>query len=254
MRGLDLAVRVGELMLRCGAGAPQVEGAMAATAAAAGVDHVELDITLQSILVQATQQRGPAAHAAPGRPAHPLRLRPARRRPPARRVARRRRGHHRGGRRPASARSSGTPATTRSGPSRPPTPSSPRPSRSSSAPVGSPPLLDHRSSSSASRRSAGCTRRSTCPSSTATRSTPSPRPCSPGGLYALGATGSDPVRRERLRVRRRGRHRRHAARAHDGVGDRGRHLRVPPDRAPDACSRCSCRSPGSSSASPPGSA
>ncbi|MBM6401481.1 threonine/serine ThrE exporter family protein [Phycicoccus sonneratiae] len=55
---LDLAVRVGELMLRCGAGAPQVEGAIAATAAAAGVDRVELDITLQSIVVQARSSGG----------------------------------------------------------------------------------------------------------------------------------------------------------------------------------------------------
>lgn len=55
---LDLAVRVGELMLRCGAGAPQVEGSVAAVAAAAGVDRVELDITLQSLLVQATSADG----------------------------------------------------------------------------------------------------------------------------------------------------------------------------------------------------
>ncbi len=58
VRALELAVRVGELMLRCGAGAPQVEGAIAATAAAAGVDKVELDITLQSILVQARSTEG----------------------------------------------------------------------------------------------------------------------------------------------------------------------------------------------------
>ncbi len=57
-RGLDLAVRVGEVMLRCGAGAPQVEGAIAATAAAAGVDRVELDITMQSIILQARSSAG----------------------------------------------------------------------------------------------------------------------------------------------------------------------------------------------------
>ncbi|QIM21943.1 threonine/serine exporter family protein [Phycicoccus sp. HDW14] len=57
-QALDLAVRVGELMLRCGAGAPQVEGAMAATAAAAGVDRVELDITMQSIVVQSRSNAG----------------------------------------------------------------------------------------------------------------------------------------------------------------------------------------------------
>ena len=57
-QGLDLALRVGELMLRCGAGAPQVEGSMAAVAAAAGLDRIELDITLQSVLVQATTSSG----------------------------------------------------------------------------------------------------------------------------------------------------------------------------------------------------
>lgn len=57
-RGLELALGVGELMLRSGAGAPQVEGAMAAVAAAAGVDKIELDITLQSVLVQATTRTG----------------------------------------------------------------------------------------------------------------------------------------------------------------------------------------------------
>ncbi|NHA69891.1 threonine/serine exporter family protein [Phycicoccus flavus] len=57
-RALDLALRVGELMLRCGAGAPQVEGSMAAVAAAAGVDKIELDITMQSVLVQATSSDG----------------------------------------------------------------------------------------------------------------------------------------------------------------------------------------------------
>ncbi len=55
---LDLAARVGELMLRCGAGAPQVVGSVAAVAAAAGVDVVEVDITLQSLLIQATSATG----------------------------------------------------------------------------------------------------------------------------------------------------------------------------------------------------
>ncbi|WP_156969797.1 threonine/serine ThrE exporter family protein [Knoellia subterranea] len=50
---LDLAVRLGELMLRSGAGAPQVEGSVAAVCAAAGLNHVEIDITLQSLLVHA---------------------------------------------------------------------------------------------------------------------------------------------------------------------------------------------------------
>jgi uncharacterized membrane protein YjjP (DUF1212 family)/uncharacterized membrane protein YjjB (DUF3815 family) len=55
---LDLAVRVGELMLRCGAGAPQVQGSVAAVAAAGGVNLVEVDITLQSLLLQATSDSG----------------------------------------------------------------------------------------------------------------------------------------------------------------------------------------------------
>jgi uncharacterized membrane protein YjjP (DUF1212 family)/uncharacterized membrane protein YjjB (DUF3815 family) len=57
-RGLDLAASVGELMLRCGAGAPQVEGSVAAVAAAAGLDQVDLDITLESLIIQATSRDG----------------------------------------------------------------------------------------------------------------------------------------------------------------------------------------------------
>ena len=55
---LDLALRVGELMLRCGAGAPQVESSVVAVAAAAGLDNLEVDITLQSLLVQCTTSSG----------------------------------------------------------------------------------------------------------------------------------------------------------------------------------------------------
>ncbi|GAB3077130.1 threonine/serine exporter family protein [Pedococcus soli] len=55
---LDLALRVGELMLRCGAGAPQVESSVIAVAAAAGLDNLEVDITLQSLLVQCTSSSG----------------------------------------------------------------------------------------------------------------------------------------------------------------------------------------------------
>lgn len=55
---LDLALRVGELMLRCGAGAPQVESSVIAVAAAAGLDNLEVDITLQSLLVQCTTGSG----------------------------------------------------------------------------------------------------------------------------------------------------------------------------------------------------
>ncbi|MGL4176744.1 MAG: threonine/serine ThrE exporter family protein [Dermatophilaceae bacterium] len=57
-QGVDLAARVGELMLRSGAGAPQVQGSVAAVAAAAGVDVIEVDITLQSLLIQATSSEG----------------------------------------------------------------------------------------------------------------------------------------------------------------------------------------------------
>ena len=55
---LDLALRVGELMLRCGAGAPQVEASVIAVAAAAGLDNLEVDITLQSLLVQCSTPHG----------------------------------------------------------------------------------------------------------------------------------------------------------------------------------------------------
>ena len=54
---LDLALRIGELMLRCGAGARQVESSVIAVAAAAGLDNLEVDITLQSLLVQCTTPR-----------------------------------------------------------------------------------------------------------------------------------------------------------------------------------------------------
>ncbi|MGL4743817.1 MAG: threonine/serine ThrE exporter family protein [Dermatophilaceae bacterium] len=57
-QGVDLAARVGELMLRSGAGAPQVQGSVAAVAAAAGVDVIEVDITLQSLLIQAASSDG----------------------------------------------------------------------------------------------------------------------------------------------------------------------------------------------------
>lgn len=55
---LDLSLRVGELMLRCGADAPQVESSVIAVAAAAGLDNIEVDITLQSLLVQCTTSAG----------------------------------------------------------------------------------------------------------------------------------------------------------------------------------------------------
>lgn len=55
---LDLAVRVGELLLRCGAGTRDVDSSVLAVAAAAGFDRVEVDITSQSLLVQATTDVG----------------------------------------------------------------------------------------------------------------------------------------------------------------------------------------------------
>ena len=77
---LDLALRVGELMLRCGAGAPQVESRVIAVAAAAGLDNLEVDITLQSLLVQCTTAVGRADHHAARRALGDPGLRPARRR------------------------------------------------------------------------------------------------------------------------------------------------------------------------------
>lgn len=50
---LDLAVRAGELLLRYGASTREVESSVAAVAAAAGLDVVEIDITNQSLLLQA---------------------------------------------------------------------------------------------------------------------------------------------------------------------------------------------------------
>ncbi|HEY7722956.1 MAG TPA: threonine/serine exporter family protein [Pedococcus sp.] len=55
---VDLALRAGELMLRCGAGVSQVESSVIAVAAAAGLDNLEVDITLQSLLVQCTTASG----------------------------------------------------------------------------------------------------------------------------------------------------------------------------------------------------
>lgn len=55
---LELAVRVGELLLRCGAGTRDVEAAVVAVAAAAGLRRLEVDITNQSLLVQAPTPAG----------------------------------------------------------------------------------------------------------------------------------------------------------------------------------------------------
>lgn len=55
---LDLAVRVGELMLRCGAGTRDVESSVLAVAAALGLRRLEIDITNQSLLVQGRTPSG----------------------------------------------------------------------------------------------------------------------------------------------------------------------------------------------------
>lgn len=55
---LELAVRVGELMLRCGASTRDVEAAVVAVSATAGLRRLELDITNQSLLVQAPTPNG----------------------------------------------------------------------------------------------------------------------------------------------------------------------------------------------------
>ena len=55
---LDLAVRVGELMLRCGGSARDVESSVVAVATAAGLDRLEVDITNQSLLVQCISPSG----------------------------------------------------------------------------------------------------------------------------------------------------------------------------------------------------
>ena len=55
---LNLCARVGELMLRCGAGAPHVESSVVALATAAGLRTFELDITLQSLHLQAVGPSG----------------------------------------------------------------------------------------------------------------------------------------------------------------------------------------------------
>lgn len=57
-RALELAVRVGELLLRCGAGTRDVQAAVIAVAAAAGLRRLEIDITNQSLLVQAPTPAG----------------------------------------------------------------------------------------------------------------------------------------------------------------------------------------------------
>ena len=55
---MDLALRVAEVMLRCGAGAPRVEASVVAVGMAGGLDNLDVDITLQSLLMQSTTASG----------------------------------------------------------------------------------------------------------------------------------------------------------------------------------------------------
>lgn len=57
-RRLDLAVRVGELLLRGGAGTREVESSVIAVAASMGLRRLEVDITNQSLLVQCPSPSG----------------------------------------------------------------------------------------------------------------------------------------------------------------------------------------------------
>ena len=61
-KALDIAVRVGELMLRCGASTRDVESTVVAVAASAGLRRLEVDITNQALLLQSPS---PAAGAPP---------------------------------------------------------------------------------------------------------------------------------------------------------------------------------------------
>ena len=55
---LELAVRAGELMLRCGGSARDVESSIVAVATSAGLERLEVDITNQSLLVQCISPSG----------------------------------------------------------------------------------------------------------------------------------------------------------------------------------------------------
>lgn len=52
-RALEIAARVGELLLRCGASTRDVEASVVAVAASAGLRRLEVDITNQALLLQA---------------------------------------------------------------------------------------------------------------------------------------------------------------------------------------------------------
>ncbi|MDO5502292.1 MAG: threonine/serine exporter family protein [Actinomycetia bacterium] len=55
---IDIALRLGELMLRCGAAAAKVETAIVAVGASAGLQRLDVDITLQSLLMQCVLSDG----------------------------------------------------------------------------------------------------------------------------------------------------------------------------------------------------
>jgi uncharacterized membrane protein YjjP (DUF1212 family) len=58
LEAVDIALRLGELMLRCGAAAAEVEASIVAVSAAAGLRRLDVDITLQSILLQCVLSDG----------------------------------------------------------------------------------------------------------------------------------------------------------------------------------------------------
>ena len=57
-KALDIAARVGELLLRCGASTRDVEASVVAVAASAGLRRLEVDITNQSLLLQSPSTNG----------------------------------------------------------------------------------------------------------------------------------------------------------------------------------------------------
>lgn len=58
LEAIDVALRLGELMLRSGAAAAEVEASIVAVGAAAGLRRLDVDITLQSILMQCVLSDG----------------------------------------------------------------------------------------------------------------------------------------------------------------------------------------------------
>ena len=55
---IDLALRVAEVMLRCGASARTVEAAAVAVGVASGLDDMDVDLTMQSMLIQCRTSTG----------------------------------------------------------------------------------------------------------------------------------------------------------------------------------------------------